>query len=89
MVVPSTVMVQDADRQSEVLGLEMPLNSENIMPGDKMPVAGVHPSFDLSQARPSSFLPKVGGMDFLADGIAQFPDILIPMVGVYFGCSVK
>lgn len=68
VVVPSTVMVQDADRQSEVLGLEMPLNSENIMPGDKMPVAGVHPSFDLSQARPSSFLPKVGGMDFLADG---------------------
>jgi cytochrome c len=68
VVVPSTVMVQDAERQSEILGLKMPLNNENALPGDKMPVAGVHPSFDLTQARPSSFLPKVGGMAFTADG---------------------
>ncbi|NJN77760.1 MAG: hypothetical protein HC803_05045 [Saprospiraceae bacterium] len=68
VIIPSTVLVQDADRQSEVLGLKMPLNTENAVPGDKMPVAGVHPSFDLTQARPSSFLPKVGGMDFLDDG---------------------
>ncbi|MDC6350082.1 PA14 domain-containing protein [Zeaxanthinibacter sp. PT1] len=29
---------------------------------------GVHPSFDLHQARPDDFKPKVGGIDFLEDG---------------------
>lgn len=29
---------------------------------------GVHPSFDLKQARPDDFKPKVGGIDFLEDG---------------------
>lgn len=38
------------------------------VPGDAAPLEAVHPSFDLAQARPSSFEPKVGGMDFLADG---------------------
>ena len=38
------------------------------VPGDASAVAGVHPSFDLSQARPEGFSPKVGGMDFLPDG---------------------
>lgn len=37
------------------------------VPGDKIDEAGVHPSFDLAQARPSSFEPMVGGMDFLSD----------------------
>lgn len=37
-------------------------------PGDKGPLAGVHPSFDLAQARPSAFQPRVGGIDFLSDG---------------------
>jgi cytochrome c len=36
--------------------------------GDKIEVAGVHPSFDLSQARPEVFKPMVGGIDFLDDG---------------------
>jgi len=38
------------------------------VPGDKIPLNSVHPSFTLSQARPDDFQPKVGGMDFLADG---------------------
>lgn len=37
------------------------------VPGDQRDEAGVHPSFKLEQARPSSFEPKVGGMDFLSD----------------------
>jgi cytochrome c len=37
------------------------------VPGDKRDEAGVHPSFEVSQARPSSFEPKVGGLDFLSD----------------------
>jgi len=36
--------------------------------GDTYPLNDVHPSYDLSTARPSTFLPKVGGMDFLTDG---------------------
>lgn len=37
------------------------------VPGDSMALAGVHPSFTLSQARPADFLKKVGGLDFLGD----------------------
>ena len=38
------------------------------IPGDQSPLDEVHPSYDLAQARPNDFLPKVGGMDFLSDG---------------------
>lgn len=38
------------------------------IPGDGSPLTAVHPAYDLHQARPASFLPKVGGMDFLSDG---------------------
>ena len=38
------------------------------IPGDGFAVEGVHPSYDLCQARPDDFLPKVAGMDFLPDG---------------------
>ncbi len=37
-------------------------------PGDGEPLAGVHPSFQLAQARPPDFEPKVGGLAFLPDG---------------------
>ena len=37
------------------------------VPGDGQNEAGVHPSFKLEQARPSSFQPRVGGLDFLSD----------------------
>lgn len=45
-----------------------PMASSRIIPGDQYPLLEVHPSYDLSQARPETFLPKVGGMDFLSDG---------------------
>lgn len=37
-------------------------------PGDGIPLAGVHPSFDLATVRPKDFKPRVGGIDFLPDG---------------------
>lgn len=37
-------------------------------PGDGAPLVSVHPSFDLSPARPRGFEPKIGGIDFLPDG---------------------
>ncbi|RMD69274.1 MAG: DUF1080 domain-containing protein, partial [Bacteroidetes bacterium] len=44
------------------------LGKSTRIPGDRYPLQDVHPAFDLSQARPDDFLPKVGGMDFLSDG---------------------
>jgi len=38
------------------------------VPGDQYPLQEVHPSFVVKQARPETFLPKVGGIDFLSDG---------------------
>jgi cytochrome c len=43
---------------------EMPIST----PGDGSEPTSVHPSFTLTQARPDSFHPKVGGIDFLSDG---------------------
>ena len=37
-------------------------------PGDAQPLIGVHPGYDLYQARPASFEPRVTGIDFLPDG---------------------
>ena len=37
-------------------------------PGDGAPLKAMHPAFDLAQARPESFQPKVAGMDFMPDG---------------------
>ena len=45
-----------------------PLDSKTKIAGDGHPLETVHPSFDLSTARPSTFLPKVAGLDFKTDG---------------------
>jgi cytochrome c len=37
-------------------------------PGDRRPLEGVHPSYDLATIRPPDFRPRVGGIDFLPDG---------------------
>lgn len=37
-------------------------------PGDRRPLEGVHPSYDLQRVRPSGFRPRVGGIDWLSDG---------------------
>lgn len=38
------------------------------IPGSGLPLVGPHPAFTLSQARPSDFKPRVGGLDFMSDG---------------------
>ncbi|MEL6863649.1 MAG: family 16 glycoside hydrolase [Bacteroidota bacterium] len=45
-----------------------PLARRNKVPGDAAALKAVHPSYDLSQARPDGFTPKVGGIGFLSDG---------------------
>jgi len=57
------------NRKEEIAGMPAIAMTATVkIPGDKSPLVAVHPSYDLSQARPNDFLPKVGGMDFLPDG---------------------
>ena len=66
VVPPSVFTYKGADiKKTGRAPIEM---KSNDFPGDKSPLMTVHPSFTLSQARPESFQPKVGGMDFLSDG---------------------
>ncbi|NNE25317.1 MAG: DUF1080 domain-containing protein [Saprospiraceae bacterium] len=67
-VIPSEIISHHKDEQAYIGNLSLPMSVVTRIPGDKFPVAGVHPSFDLAQARPVDFTPKVGGMDFLSDG---------------------
>lgn len=62
-VIPPTALLHHKDKQPG-----MALGGGMRIPGDGFPLEKVHPSYDLSQARPDEFLPKVGGMDFLPDG---------------------
>jgi cytochrome c len=42
--------------------------AQRLRPGHGMPLADVHPSFDMATVRPRDFRPRVGGMDFFPDG---------------------
>jgi cytochrome c len=55
-------------KSENVDGMKAMSKIANAIPGDVAPLTEVHPAYDLSQARPEGFLPKVAGMDFLPDG---------------------
>lgn len=55
-------------KSEDVAGMKSMSRIDNAIPGDGAPLSEVHPAYDLSQARPAEFLPKVAGMDFLPDG---------------------
>jgi cytochrome c len=66
-IVPNTVLSHTkSDFKKSVPYVPMAKLTRNI-PGDRTPLLRVHPSFDLAQARPSAFEPRVGGMDFMSD----------------------
>lgn len=65
--VPLENLGYDAEKPFADLG-ENPMQSSQKHPGDGARLTSVHPSYTLTQARPSGFAPKVGGMDFLSDG---------------------
>ena len=67
-VVPKEALFHHQKDRPESTKRPMPLAAGKRIPGDGFPVKAVHPSYDLSQARPDAFTPKVGGMDFLSDG---------------------
>jgi len=65
VTIPSTVY---AHKKSATPAGGGQLVSNSTIPGDRAPLKEVHPSYDLSQARPNTFLPKVGGLDVFPDG---------------------
>ena len=67
-VIPAKSILHDSKSKMDFTGLTLPMANVSQIPGNKSALTGVHPAFTLSQARPDSFEPKVGGMDFKKDG---------------------
>lgn len=67
-IVPATAFTHLRSTVPNPNAEALPMANAIAIPGDKFPLEKVHPSYDISQARPETFLPKVGGMDFLSDG---------------------
>jgi len=67
-VIPASSIFHSKDKTEFLKGYKLPMANVSKIPGDQYPLQDVHPSFDLFQARPGSFQPKVGGLDFLSDG---------------------
>ncbi len=65
--IPAVAFLHNKKDESSTLIVNA-LNSSGKIPGDASALNGVHPSYQLSQARPTMFTPRVGGMDFLSDG---------------------
>jgi cytochrome c len=67
-LIPADMLLVQQQDLRNIVAVSTDPNLIKSVAGDKMEVAGVHPSFDLSQARPEAFKPMVGGIDFLDDG---------------------
>ena len=65
---PESLLHHKKEHAIDINKKSPPLAASAKMPGDQYPLDQVHPSFDLFQARPATFLPKVAGMDFKANG---------------------
>ena len=66
--IPKDVIFHQRSEREDIAAAPIPMSVGKKIPGDRHALLEVHPSYDLSQARPDDFLPKVGGMDFLSDG---------------------
>ncbi|MBX2926945.1 MAG: DUF1080 domain-containing protein [Saprospiraceae bacterium] len=66
--VPAMAFLHHRDQEPGTGAVATSLSGGPKIPGDGAPLEAVHPSYSLHQARPSTFLPKVGGMDLLPDG---------------------
>ncbi|HZV70109.1 MAG TPA: family 16 glycoside hydrolase [Saprospiraceae bacterium] len=66
--VPSFALLHSTDVNAKLQGKTLSMAIGSLIPGDMSSEVSVHPSYDLTQARPWDFLPKVGGMDFMSDG---------------------
>ncbi|WP_347329803.1 family 16 glycoside hydrolase [Marinimicrobium locisalis] len=67
-IIPDSMLrIEPADRLA-VRSLVTDPERVKAIPGDQYKVPGMHPAFDVHQARPEAFEPMVGGIDFLPDG---------------------
>lgn len=62
-VVPDTVLFHNGKSFKQLLPYVS--KTANSSPGDQMPLDAVHPSFDVFDAKPADFNPRVGGIDFI------------------------
>ncbi|MCM4150163.1 glycosyl hydrolase [Arenibacter sp. N53] len=62
-VVPDTVFYHEPRAFRKLLPYFPKVASTT--PGDQMSLNAVHPSFDMFQAKPSEFHPRIGGIDFI------------------------
>ncbi|HEY3386562.1 MAG TPA: family 16 glycoside hydrolase [Saprospiraceae bacterium] len=85
---PSGMLLHSPDDHTILEGKTLSMALGKVIPGDKSPLVDVHPSYDLSQARPDDFLPKVGGMDFMSDG-ALAVSVWDPSGAVYLLSNVS
>ena len=67
-IVPPEAIYHNSSLKLSESGLILPMANIANIPGDLSSLEAVHPSFDLYQARPTDFQPKVGGIDFMSDG---------------------
>ena len=67
-VVPPNAIFHEAAKESSIEGSSLPMAGGQSVPGDQSPLEEVHPSFNVYQAKPADFKPKVGGLDFMSDG---------------------
>ncbi len=67
-VIPQELIFHKIADHHLIGDLSLPMATTMRIPGHQTPLDNVHPSFDLSTARPAGFKPKVGGMDLLSDG---------------------
>ncbi|HMR89654.1 MAG TPA: DUF1080 domain-containing protein [Saprospiraceae bacterium] len=68
VVIPNLNFAYKNDQLELLRKYSLPMANISKIPGDQYALQDVHPSFDLFQARPDGFKPKVGGMDFKSDG---------------------
>jgi cytochrome c len=66
-IVPAEILSHEGTQLREAVPYVASVLLKRNVPGDQGDEAGVHPMFDLKQARPDGFHPMVGGMDFLSD----------------------
>ncbi|MDN5201932.1 DUF1080 domain-containing protein [Fulvivirgaceae bacterium BMA10] len=64
-VLPDSVFYWDAGHFGKIMPYVPKGKLVKNIPGDKIPLDAVHPSFNVFQAKPSEFHPRIGGIDFI------------------------
>ncbi len=66
-VVPNSALYHDASFFRKLTPYVPNEISSKTIPGDKIPLDAVHPSFEKFEAKLSDFHPRIGGIDFIGD----------------------